>query len=368
VTPTRILLLGTGAMAERHAELFSEIEGCRVVAGVDIDAGRLAAFCSQFGISQQFTDLDAAIAWAGFDAVSNVTPDSVHHPTTMKLVETGKPIFCEKPLAPNYRLSLEMAEAVESRGIVNMVNLRYRGLAVIQKARALVESGALGAVRHIDAAYLQSWLVGTHWGDWRIEPRWLWRLSEAHGSRGVLGDLGIHILDLASFVADQDFVSVHCRLRSFAKAAGNRVGDYALDANDSFVLSLEMDGGALATVHASRWATGYANAQKLAVFGTEGALEIWFESEESGLRACLGEDVHTQTWREVECPPVPNTYRTFIDAVRGVAHADPNFRRATELQHVIDLCFDSHESGGAVAISGPQAPKADRLPRMSEHP
>jgi predicted dehydrogenase len=172
----------------------------------------------------------------------------------------------------------------------------------------------------------------------------------------VLGDLGIHILDLASFVADQNPVSVHCRLKAFAKAAGDRVGNYALDANDSFVLSLEFDGGALATVHASRWATGYANAQKLAVFGTEGALEIWFESEESGLRACLGEDVHTQTWREVECPAVPNTYRTFIDAVRGVGAAEPSFRRAAELQQVLDLCFDSHRANAAVLVPRPQAP------------
>ena len=350
MTPVRILLLGTGAMAARHAELFGEIEGCEIAAGVDIDPDRLAAFCRQFGIAHAFTDLDAAIAWGHYDAASNVTPDAVHHPTTLKLAEAGKPIFCEKPLAPTFQLALEMTEAVERRGLVNMVNLRYRGLPTIQQARALVQSGVIGQVRHIDAAYLQSWLVGTHWGDWRTEPRWLWRLSEAHGSRGVLGDLGIHILDLASFVAGQDAVSVHCRLKAFPKAEGGRVGDYVLDANDSFVMSLEFDGGALGVVHASRWAPGYANAQKLAVYGTEGALEIWFESERSGLRACLGEDVHTQTWRQVECLPVPNTYQTFVDAVRGEAVAEPSFRRAADLQRVLDLCFVSHDEGCAVPV------------------
>ena len=198
-----------------------------------------------------------------------------------------------------------------------MVNLRYRGLPVMQMARALVEDGMIGEVRHIDAAYLQSWLVGTHWGDWRTEERWLWRLSGAHGSRGVLGDVGIHILDFASYVADQKPVSVHCRMKTFGKAEGDRIGAYGLDANDSFVMSIEFDGGALGVVHASRWMTGYANAMKLGVFGTQGALEIWFESEKMGLRVCAGPDVHTQTWREVDCPPVPNTYETFIDAVRA---------------------------------------------------
>jgi predicted dehydrogenase len=173
----RLLLLGTGAMARRHAEHFARIEGCEMVAGVDVAPERLKVFCEDFGIPRSFSDLDEAVAWGEFDAVANITPDAVHYPTTMKLIETGKPILCEKPLAPNYPLSLEMTEAAERHGIVNMVNLRYRGLSVMQMARALVEDGLVGEVRHIDASYLQSWLVGTHWGDWRTEERWLWRLS-----------------------------------------------------------------------------------------------------------------------------------------------------------------------------------------------
>jgi predicted dehydrogenase len=115
-------------------------------------------------------------------------------------------------------------------------------------------------------------------------------------------------------------------------------------------MSLEFDGGALGVVHASRWATGYANAMKLAVFGTQGALEIWFESEKMGLKICSGEDVHTQTWREVECPPVPTTYESFVEAARRGESVEPSFRRAAELQRVLDLCFDSHEHGEAISV------------------
>jgi predicted dehydrogenase len=348
--PIRILLLGTGAMAERHVHFFGQAPGASIVAGVDVAESRVKVFCKEHGIPKTFTDLDQAIAWGEFDAVSNVTPDAVHYPTTMKLIEAGKPILCEKPLAPTYPLALEMTEAAEKRGIVNMVNLRYRGLPVMQMARALVEDGMIGEVRHIDASYLQSWLVGTHWGDWRTEDRWLWRLSGAHGSRGALGDVGIHILDFASYVADQKPVSVHCRMKAFGKAEGDRIGAYALDANDSFIMSIEFDEGALGIVHASRWATGYANAQKLAVFGTQGALEIWFESEKMGMRICAGPDVHTQTWREVASPPVPNTYDTFVDAVRRNENLEPSFRRAAELQHVLDLAFESDRIGRAVRI------------------
>ncbi len=359
--PVRLLVIGTGDMAASHVRNFNAIEGCKVVAGVDIAETRLKEFAQKHKIPRTFTDLDAAIAWGEFDAVTNVTPDAVHYPTTMKVIEAGKPILCEKPLAPSYELALEMTEAAKRAAVVAMVNLRYRELSVMQMARALVEDGMIGRVRHMDAAYLQSWLVARNWGDWHTEERWLWRLSSAHGSRGALGDVGIHILDFASYVADQNPISVHCRLKAFHKAEDDRIGVYKLDANDSFVLSIEFDGGALGVVHGSRWMTGYANAMKLGVFGTKGGLEMWFESEKMGLRICAGADVDTQTWRDVECPPVPNTYQTFIDAVRRGETLEPSFRRAAELQHVLDLAFESDRLGKALPVQprpGAPAPAA----------
>ena len=130
-------------------------------------------------IAHRFTDLDSAIAWGEFDAAANVTPDAVHHPTTMKLIAAGKHILCEKPLATTYPLALEMTEAAEKRGVINMVNLTYRGSPAVEKAREIVVSGEIGEIRHFEASYLQSWLVGNHWGDWKSEDRWLWRLSSA---------------------------------------------------------------------------------------------------------------------------------------------------------------------------------------------
>jgi predicted dehydrogenase len=348
--PIRILLLGTGAMAERHVHFFNQIEGCAIVAGVDVSEARVKAFCERHRIPRYFTDLEEAIAWGGFDAVTNVTPDAVHYSTTMRLIKAGVPMLCEKPLAPTYPEALAMTEAAGQAGVVAMVNLRYRGLPVMQMGRRLVEDGTIGEVRHIDAAFLHSWLVGNHWGDWRTLETWLWRLSSAHGSKGVLGDLGIHILDFAAYVADQMPVSVHCRLKTFPKAPGERIGEYGLDANDSFIMSLEFDSGALGVVQSSRWMPGYANAQKVGVYGTKGSLEIWFESEKMGLRLCAGEDVNTQTWREVNCPGVPTTYETFVEAVRLGETLEPSFRRAAELQHVLDLAFESDRLGAALPV------------------
>ncbi len=130
-----------------------------------------------------------------FDAAVNSTPDGAHKATSLQLIAAGKPVFCEKPLAVNHADALEMTEAAESAGLVNMVNLTYRNAHAIQMARRMVEEGRIGTIRHFEASYLQSWLTSPHWGDWRTDERWLWRLSSAHGSKGVLGDIGIHILD-----------------------------------------------------------------------------------------------------------------------------------------------------------------------------
>jgi predicted dehydrogenase len=91
---------------------------------------------------------------------------------------------------------------------------------------------------------------------------------------------------------------------------------------------------------------------KLGVYGTRGALEIWFESEKMGLRVCAGEDVHTQTWRDVESPKVPNTYDSFIDGVRRGEMVEPSFRRAAELQRVLDAAFESDKAEAALSIGG----------------
>jgi predicted dehydrogenase len=311
-----------------------------VVAGADADAARARSFCATHDIPRAFGNLDEAIEWGQFDAVSNVTPDAIHHPTTMKLIAAGKHILCEKPLAPSYPLALEMTEAIEAAGLVGMVNLTYRNVAALQQARRMVADGAVGEVRHVEASYRQSWLVGNHWGDWRTNERWLWRLSSDHGSKGVLGDIGIHILDFATYATGLEAVSVQARLKTFAKAPGDRVGEYRLDANDSAVMSLELANGALGVVHASRLMAGYGNALRLHIFGDRGALELEHSHETTLLRACDGDKVHDLAWRGVRCPPVKTNWELFVDAVRTGRGGEPSFRRAADLQKVLDACFE----------------------------
>lgn len=339
----RLLVLGTGGMARQHAIGFGQIPGVQIVAGVDPDETALADFCAAFAISKQFSSLGAALEWGAFDAVANVTPDNVHYPTTMACLGAGKHVFCEKPLATNSAHADEMTRA--AAGLVAMVNLTYRNVAALQKAREMVAEGSLGAVKHVEASYLQSWLAQPSWGDWKTERQWLWRLSTAHGSQGVLGDVGIHILDFVSYATGSDIADISCRLQTFHKAENDQIEGYVLDANDSFAAHIGFANGAVGVVHASRFAAGHLNDLRLRVYGDLGGIEVTNTGNLGSLRACIGNDLQNAIWRDIALSPVETNYQRFAHAFNAGQTHEPSFRRAADLQRILDLAMASDAAG-----------------------
>jgi predicted dehydrogenase len=332
-------------MAKNHAAAYADMDGVQVVAGVDPNGEQLSAFQSEFDIPNGFASVDDALAWGAFDAVSNVTPDAIHHRTTLPMLAAGKHVLCEKPLAVNYADAAEMADAAALAGVVNMVNLSYReGPAMIQAAM-MVQDGAIGDVRHFEASYLQSWLTQPAWGKWSTEAQWLWRLSTAHGSMGTLGDVGVHILDYVTHIAGSDTKRVSCRLTTFDKAVGGKIGAYTLDANDSFNMHLQLGNGATGVIHSSRFASGHFNDLSLKIYGTKGGLEVLSTNHVSTLRGSLGDDMQNARWVDIPCATVSTNYARFIDAVREGKQVIPDFARGAALQKVLDLAVASDADG-----------------------
>ncbi|MBB5220953.1 putative dehydrogenase [Amaricoccus macauensis] len=347
----RLLMVGTGAMARAHAQRFGGLPGCRIVAAVDVTDERARDFAAAFQIPVAFGSLADAIVWGEFDAAVNSTPDGVHKATTLQLLAAGKPVFCEKPLAVNYPDALEMTEAAEAAGVVNMVNFTYRNASAVQMARQMIMDGQIGEVRHVQASYLQSWLTGRHWGDWRTEERWLWRLSSAHGSKGVLGDVGVHILDFVTYGTGLDIVALSAKMRTFDKAEGGVIDVYRLDVNDSVAMTAEFSNGALGVIHMSRYATGKANDLDLLIHGEKGALKVWANELDSRLDVCLGPDIETQTWKPLECPPTPRNETRFLIALLSGENGEPSFRHAAGVQRLLDLAFVSDAEGRMLSVA-----------------
>lgn len=345
----RLAIIGTGGMAKSHLGNYRKIPGVEVVAGCDIDLGRAKKFCDEHGIAKAYGDVHALLRDGEIDGVSVVTPDASHAGISLQAMAAGRHVLCEKPLAVTAADAKKMASAAKKAGVVNMVNFSYRNWPVLDAVAGEVAKGTLGDLRHVEASYLQAWLVSKVWGDWREDPKWLWRLSSRHGSRGALGDVGVHIFDFATYPAGR-LKTIDCKLKTFEKAKGKRVGPYVLDANDSAMALVEFENGALGEIHTTRFCGGHPNRLFLRLSGTRGSLEIDSALSTENYRLCAGKNLDTCSWAEVKAPPVATTYMRFVEAIRKGKGGTPDFARGAEVQSMLDACFVSAKKGTSVRV------------------
>ena len=162
-----------------------------------------------------------AIAWGEFDAAINVTPDAVHKATTLALLAAGKHVLLREAAGAEL-----CRRAGDDRG-GRSGRRRQHGQPHLPQLAGAAEGARAWSrpARSANCAMSRrptcraGWSA-RHWGDWRTRTSWLWRLSTAHGSTGVLGDVGIHILDFATYGAADDIVSLQADLRDLPQGRG----------------------------------------------------------------------------------------------------------------------------------------------------
>ncbi|WP_309397707.1 Gfo/Idh/MocA family protein [Cerasicoccus maritimus] len=346
----KVAVIGTGGMAKNHALKLSQKDKSKVVACCDISAERVAEFAKTYNIPETYTDLSEMLEKCDFDAISIVTPDAFHAPIALQALAAGKHVLSEKPLATSVEDAEKMVAAAKKAGVINMVNFSYRDSSAIQRAAKMVQGGELGRIFHVEAHYLQSWLTAKDWGDWATSPGWLWRCSTEHGSNGVLGDVGVHILDFATFPVG-DAASLQARLHTFDKAPGNQIGEYKLDANDSALMIVEFASGAMGTVTTTRMATGHMNSLALSIHGEKGALRIDLDKSYHMIETSrIGADGKTEPWESHYCPPTPNIYERFIESIASGVQDQPDFARGLAVQKMLDAATESNQSKQPVQL------------------
>jgi predicted dehydrogenase len=165
----------------------------------------------------------------------------------------------------------------------------------------------------------------------------------------VLGDIGVHIVDFATFPVGP-IAKVNCKLKTFHKAPKDRIGEFKLDANDSAVLMVEFKNGAIGVIHTTRWASGHANHLSLKIHGKLGSIEIDSDVSTNGYRICSGKNLDTAKWQQVTTPMTPSNHERFITAIRTGKTEQPDFARGAEVQKVLDACFVSDAKGRAITL------------------
>ena len=97
----RVALIGAGIMGADHGRILAEeVPGARVQVVVDADVGRARAVAEACGAQDAGGDGVGAIGRGDVDAVLVASPDGTHAELTLAAVAAGKPVLCEKPLAP----------------------------------------------------------------------------------------------------------------------------------------------------------------------------------------------------------------------------------------------------------------------------
>jgi predicted dehydrogenase len=233
------------------------------IAGRDAEAVRAAA--ARYGYQRAYTDWRELVADPSVQLLDNGGPNDAHAEPSIAAAQAGKHVLCEKPLGRTAVEARAMLEAVTRAGVKHMVGFNYRFVPAVRYAYELVQSGALGTIRHFRARYLQDWLSDA------ASPH-SWRLSRSSAGSGALGDLGAHMIDLARFLVGEP-ASVSALLRTFTT---DRPGG-TVDVDDAFAATVEFDSGAIGTLEATRVALGRKNHMAFEINGSKGSLAFNLE-------------------------------------------------------------------------------------------
>ena len=275
-SPVGIGIIGTGFARTTQIPGFRDCMGAKIVAIASRNRERAAAIAKEFGIEHVANDWQELVAHDDVDLVSVVTPPSTHMEITLAALEQRKAVLCEKPMALNAGEAARMVEKAKSAGVLALIDHELRFLNSRRVMRGMLESGAIGAVRHCNYVFRS---------DYRgiADRAWDWWSDEAMGG-GALGAIGSHVVDSFRWMLSTEVTKVLGMLTTHIKQrpdkANGGMRDVTTD-DEAKLLFRFADGthtkdttgaASISVVESGK----YEN--RLEIYGTKGALMV----EETG--------------------------------------------------------------------------------------
>jgi len=256
-------VVGTGFGVRVHVPAL-RAAGFDVVALVGRDDEKTARRAARLAIPTATTDLAAALALDGVEAVTIATPPHTHAALAIEIARAGKHVLCEKPFALDTGQAEAMLDAAEDAGVTHLVGHEFRWTperAIVGRA---IAAGAIGEprlavlVQHVPLVADPASPVPSWWFD-------------AAAGGGWLGASGSHVVDqLRTWLGEVVEVS----------ATLSVVSDRRDVAEDSFTVRVRLASGVDAVLQQTAAAWGpYAGLTRVA--GTEGT--TWIDGEEAWL-------------------------------------------------------------------------------------
>jgi predicted dehydrogenase len=350
-------LVGSGFMGRSHAHAFRAAPGVfdlplqpvfEMLADVNADVAAKAAAALGFGRSTG--DWKVLVADPAVDLVDITTPNNLHLPIALAAIEAGKPVYCEKPLAPNAADAKRMVDAAERKGIKTAVGFNYLKNPMVALAREIVESGEIGEVVSFR---------GIHAEDYMTDPKapWTWRLDKT-GGHGVVADLGSHIISIAraivgpieSLVGQIETVT---RARPLAGSSEMR----SVEVDDEARALVRFANGATGSIEASWVKAGRKMMLAFEITGSKGTVAVDHERFNELRLYTVGDAKGREGFKTILAGPEHQFYKEFcpapghqlgfndiktievmalIKSLAGGPKFMPDFREAWEIQRVVD--------------------------------
>ncbi|WP_411754021.1 Gfo/Idh/MocA family protein [Serratia sp. (in: enterobacteria)] len=283
-SPYRVGMVGAGFMAKLHSLSMRNIAGLmddptasfELVRIIDVHEPLAQREAERWGWQEYGNDWKTVTNDETIDIVDIATPNDSHYEICLEAFAKGKHVICEKPLSTNSAMAEIMARKAVASGKVHMVNFTYRAWPAIAQAKKIIESGAIGKIRHFEGHFLQD-----HNNDPTIPLQW--RFIEAKAGAGALGDVGAHIIDLARFLVGE-FDSVSATMQRFIDErplVEDRSQKGAVEVDDFTSALVKFSSGATGTIKAGWALPGFKNDVFFNVIGDKGSLRFsWERSNE----------------------------------------------------------------------------------------
>jgi len=239
----------------------------RLVAMCGRTAPAVEEMATRLGYEGYYTVLEEMLADPRISLFDNCASPDAHTAPTLAAIQAGKHVLCEKPLATNAADARRMWQAAEAAGVVHMTGFNYRFVPAVRFVRQLVDEGVIGQIYSFRGRYLQE-------GGDNPERPWSWRSDRSLGGYGAIGDIGVHIIDLARFLVGEiraltAMTQTFVRERPMPDRPGE-MGKVTVD--DVFVSTVAFENGAIGTIEASKVATGRKNQNTFEINGSRASV------------------------------------------------------------------------------------------------
>jgi predicted dehydrogenase len=305
---------------------------CRVkgIASRDPQKARQAA--AKYGLSTAYDSYDALLADPEIDAVYIPLPNHVHMEWTIKAVEAGKHVLCEKPIGLDAAQAERLIAARDKTGRYVQEAFMVRTHPQWLKVRALIEGGVIGELRAVSGGFTY----------YNTNPHDI-RNQNAMGGGGLL-DIGCYPITTSRFITGREPRRVVALLERDPSFDVDRLGSVLMD----------FDG-----VQASFfYSTQIHNYQRMQFHGTQGRIEVeipFNAPNDRPTRLLVSErksdGTDTDRWLEL---PVCDQYgvaaAVFAEAILSGTPQAIALEDARANMRVIDAVFRSAQSGGWVSI------------------